>query len=341
MLHLDTIRYMGNKSKLLSYIIPAIQEVTPAGGTVCDLMTGSNTVSYALKEFFTVYTNDVQEYCRIISDAVITNQTEIISSHSVLEEIKPLFDQNHRKHEFDFFNQTYSGTYFSASQCRDIDSIRYAIESITNPHRKALYLFALMGAMCLVQSTPGHFAQYMPSTHKRIIPLQQMDLWEEFLKKCDLYSNIYFSSYENKSFCMDYKDLFRTGELDTVDTIYLDSPYSQEQYSRFYHILETVAKYDSPVVKHKAGYREDRFMSDFCYKSKVQNEFATIFSFCKSKGINLVISYSNKAVLPINDLEDLCKEYFCELTILEVAHKHSTQGKGSQKIAEIIITCHN
>lgn len=341
MLHLDTIRYMGNKSKLLDHIIPAIKEVTPAGGIVCDLMAGSNTVSYALKEYFTVYTNDVQEYCRVISDAVIVNQSETISAQSAALEIKPLFDQNHRKHTFDFFNETYSGTYFSQTQCRDIDSIRYAIEFVENPQKKALYLFALMGAMCLVQSTPGHFAQFMPSNHKRIIPLQQMDLWEEFLKKCDLYSNVHFTSNKNKSFCMDYKDLFQTGELDTVNTIYLDSPYSQEQYSRFYHILETVVRYDSPTVNYKAGYREDRFMSGFCYKKQVREEFATIFAFCKEKGISLVISYSNKAVLPIDELYTLCNEYFASVNLLEVAHQHSTQGKGAQKISEVIITCHN
>ena len=198
-----------------------------------------------------------------------------------------------------------------------------------------------MNAMCLVQSTPGHFAQFMPSQHNRIIPLQKMNLWQEFLKKCDKYSNIHHTTNENKAFCCDYKDLFKTDSLKNIDTIYLDSPYSQEQYSRFYHILETVVKYDNPVVNFKAKYRENRFLSGFCYKSKVEKEFVNIFDFCRTNNINLVISYSNKAVFPINKLENLCKQYFKCVNRQDINYNHSTQGKGNQKLSEVIITCSN
>ncbi len=341
MLQLDTIRYMGNKSKLLEFIIPEIKKVTPKNGIVCDLMAGSNVVSYALKEFFTVYTNDIQEYSYTISDAVIVNQTETINSKSAISDLQSDIIDNNKNKFFSFFEKTYAKTYFSLKQCCDIDSIRYAISKVDNQYRRSLYLLALMNAMCIVQSTPGHFAQFMPSEHKRIIPLQKMDLWQEFLKKCDKYSDIYLSHTQNKAFCKDYKELFKLEALKNVNTIYLDSPYSQEQYSRFYHILETVVKYDNPVVNYKAKYRENRFMSGFCYKSKVEKEFVNILDFCKSNNVNLVISYSNKAVLPINKLEDLCKQYFKCVNRQDIAYNHSTQGKGNQKLSEVIITCSN
>lgn len=341
MLQLDTIRYMGNKSKLLKYIIPEIEKITPQKGIVCDLMAGSNVVSYALKEFFTVYTNDIQEYSYTISKAVIENQTETISSTSAINELQKYIDDNNQNKFFSFFEKTYANTYFSLKQCCDIDSIRYAISKIENVYRQALYLLALMNAMCIVQSTPGHFAQFMPSEHKRIIPLQKMDLWQEFLKKCDKYIDIYASCSNNKAFCKDYKDLLNSGVLDNVDTIYLDSPYSQEQYSRFYHILETLVKYDNPTVNFKAKYRENRFMSGFCYKSKVEDEFTNIFSFCQLNNVNLVLSYSNKAVLPIDKLEALCKKYFRFVNRQNIEFKHSTQGKGSTKLSEILLTCTN
>ncbi|MBR5922428.1 MAG: DNA adenine methylase [Clostridia bacterium] len=339
MLQFDTIRYMGNKSRLLDYIIPAIKSVTPENGIVCDIMSGSNVVSYALKDTFTVYSNDIQEYSYVISKAVIVNQTETITAASAMKELKGNIEDNERKKHFAFFEKTYANTYFSLKQCCDIDSIRYAISKIQNTYRQSLYLLALMNAMCVVQSTPGHFAQFMPSKHKRIIPLQKMDLRKEFLKKCNLYSYIYFSSCDNKAFCMDYKKLLEDGFIDEVNTIYLDSPYSQEQYSRFYHILETLVKYDNPVVNYKAKYRDDRFMSGFCYKTKVAEEFRTIIEFCKNKSINLVISYSNHAVLPIEELKNLCKEYFRNVEFEKIKYEHSTQGKGNKQITEFIITC--
>ena len=341
MLQLDTIRYMGNKSKLLEFIVPEIQRITPKNGVVCDLMAGSNAVSYALKEFFTVYTNDVQEYSYTISEAVIVNQSETVSSKTATLDLQEHFAENNRKKIFSFFEKTYAKTYFSLKQCEDIDSIRYSISKVNNKNRQALYLFALMGAMCTAQSSPGHFAQFMPSGHKRIIPLQRMNLWEEFLKKCDKYSNIYFSRTKNKAFCKDYKELFKTDLLKNINTIYLDSPYSQEQYSRFYHILETVVKYDNPIVNYKAKYRENRFMSGFCYKGKVEGEFKNILNFCKINNIGLVISYSNKAVLPVSKLENMCKKYFRSVQRQDITYNHSTQGKGNKELSEVIITCFN
>ena len=337
----ETIRYMGIKNQLLDYIVPAIQSVTPPDGKVLDIMAGSNAVSYALKEYFTVYTNDVQYYSKVISDAIIVNQTETISEVSAHKDLDCSYFDNENNRYFDFFNNTYSGTYFSQKQCKDIDSLRYAIEKIENPYKKALYLFALMGAMCKVQSTPGHFAQYMPSDHSRIIPLQKMSLLDEFYNKCNNYQTLCFTDKKNKAFNADFHDLIADDSLASIDTIYLDSPYTQEQYSRFYHVLETVAKYDNPEVHFKAKYRNDRFQSAFCYRNKVEDEFRSIFSFCKNNSINLVVSYSFKGVMPVEDLEKVAREYFIKVKVETINYKHSTQGKGNNKIVEVLMICSN
>lgn len=336
---IETIRYMGVKTSLLDYIIPEIIKITPPNGTVLDIMAGSNAVSYALKEFFTVFTNDIQTYSYVISDALIVNQTENISSASAKEELFCHYEKNNEFKFYHYFEDTYSFTYFSDKQCRDIDSLRYAIEQIPDLHRKNLYLFALMGAMCKVQSTPGHFAQYMPSTHSRIIPLQNMNLLEVFYEKCDLYSDLYFSGAQNLAFNMDFHALLKDNICSQVDTIYLDSPYTQEQYSRFYHILETVVKYDCPEVNFKAKYRNDRFQSDFCYKGKVEAEFTYIFEYCQKNATNLLISYSNKGLVSVERLQELASLYFKDVKLQNIDYKHSTQGKGSNKLKEILLTC--
>ena len=335
---IPTIRYMGTKTKLLNYIIPCIDSVTPKNGTVCDIMAGSNAVSYALKRNYSVYTNDIQKYSEVISNALIINQDTVISSISAKEDLYDLYIFNLQEQEFDYFKKTYSGTYFSENQCCSIDSIRYSISKVQDKNKFNLYLLALMNTMCKVQSTPGHFAQFMPSTHKRIIPLQNMDVWDEFLKSCNYYSDFTFSNFNNHCFCGDYKKLLIDDSLKNVDTIYLDSPYSQEQYSRFYHILETIVKYDYPEVHFKAKYRDDRFMSDFCYKSKVLDEFKTILEYCNKTQKNLVISYSTNGVLPHKELFEVCKLFFKNCKLEEINYSHSTQGKGSNKIKEILIT---
>lgn len=335
---IHTIRYMGIKSKLLDRIIPAIKKVTPENGIVCDIMGGSNTVGYALKPYFKIITNDVQNYSYIISKAIIENQTTIISNKLALKDLYENFLKNEKQKSYSFFYDNYSDTYFSPEQCLEIDSIRYAIDQLNDDNKKNLYLSALMGAMCIAQSTPGHFAQFMPKDHKRIISLRKICVWQTFLKKCDDYSNIVFTKFENRAFCSDFNNLINQDLINYVDTIYLDSPYSGEQYSRFYHILETITRYDNPSLSFKAKYRDDRFMSKFCYKSKVATEFETIFKYCNKNKINIVISYSNKGVLPINNLIEIVKIYFKKVNVEEITYSHSTQGKGNKQLLEYIIT---
>ncbi|MBO4515946.1 DNA adenine methylase [bacterium] len=337
--NLETIRYMGIKTNLLENIIPEIQRITPKDGIVLDIMAGSNAVSYALKPYFTVYTNDVQEYSKVISDAVIVNQEENISNITAKNDLEKYLQDNDNNHYYNYFEKTYSGTYFSQKQCQEIDSIRYAISKQENKNKQNLYLFALMGAMCKVQSTPGHFAQYMPANHSRIIPLQKMDLLNEFYSKCNAYSNLYFSKKNNKAFSFDFHKLLKENICGKVDTIYLDSPYTQEQYSRFYHVLETVVKYDNPIVHFKAKYRENRFMSKFCYKGKVEEEFRSIFNYCNQTKTNLVVSYSNHGLITPEILKKVACEYFNDVELKTINYKHSTQGKGTKKIVEILLIC--
>lgn len=334
--NIQTIRYMGNKNKLLDFIIPEIEKITTPKSIVCDLMSGTNCIGYALKSRYTIYANDVQKYSECIAKALIENNLVTISKKSCKEDLEENYRKNLKEMEYNFFYKTYSDTYFSDLQCKDIDSIRFAIEQINDENKRDLYLTALMSVMCKVQSTTGHFAQYMPKYHKRIIPLRNMNVWNEFISKCDDFKQIINNKMNNKSFNLDYKKLIKLDEMKKVETFYLDSPYSGEQYSRFYHILETIVKYDNPEVSYKAKYRNDRFMSDFCYKSKASNEFENIIKYCKINNSNLVISYSNKGVISCEELEALCRKCYDDVEVKTYDYKHSTQGKGNNELLEYL-----
>lgn len=336
---IKTIRYMGSKSKLLEFIIPNILENTSSNDVVVDLMAGSYAISYALKPYRKLICNDVQKYSECIGKAIIENQNKVISSKLAFEDIYDDYILNKNFLVKDYFTRIYSNTYFSEEQCSDIDSIMFAISNKTNVYLKSLYTLALMNAMCKVQSTPGHFAQYMPSTNIRIKKLQEMSLYNEFINACEYYSDLYFNDNNNIILCADYRYILENNLLSDAKLIYLDSPYTQEQYSRFYHLLETVVRDDEPELKFKAKYRNDRFKSGFCYKNKVAREFEFIFLYCKIHKKRLVISYSNKGVLGIADMESLAKKYFKNVEIITQEFMHSTQGKGKLPVNEILMIC--
>ncbi len=65
------IHYLGSKLRVLSDIEQAIDRVDPSGGPVCDLFSGSATVSRYLSRRRRVMAVDVQEYARVLADAVL------------------------------------------------------------------------------------------------------------------------------------------------------------------------------------------------------------------------------------------------------------------------------
>lgn len=327
---------MGNKNKLLDFIVPEILSLSSKGEVVCELMCGTCCIGYAIKNERTVYENDIQFYSYAIAKGLIENNKEVINSKSAQKDLAEAFETNNKEKSFRFFYDNYSDTYFSKKQCEEIDSIRFAIEQVKLAEKRWLYLIALMNAMCVCQSTSGHFAQYLPADHPRLIKIRSKSIWEEFIKKCDDFNNLIFSKYENKSFNMDYKDLIESSEFRDVKVVYVDPPYTGEQYSRFYHVLETVCRYDSPQLEFKGLYRKDRYMSNLSMRKKAFDEFDSLLKALSEKGKKVVLSYSTKGLLKEYEMEFLFKKYFSNYRVKKTQYNHSTQGKGNVELEELL-----
>ena len=69
------------------------------------------------------------------------------------------------------------------------------------------------------------------------------------------------------------------------------------------------------------------------------NALSFIIKYAALNKINLVISYSNKGVISIEKLLDICNIYFKNVSIKYIEYKHSTQGKGNTSLSEVLITC--
>lgn len=67
-----TLNYLGSKLRLLDFIEGKIEEVTPLDGGVCDLFAGSGCVSRKLSRIFPVVACDIQEYSKVIGNALLT-----------------------------------------------------------------------------------------------------------------------------------------------------------------------------------------------------------------------------------------------------------------------------
>ena len=86
------------------------------------------------------------------------------------------------------------------------------------------------------------------------------------------------------------------------DLVYLDPPYTKRQYASYYHILETVALHDEPVVEGVAGLRpwKDR-ASDFCYKTRALNTLSRLVRSLSAQKI--LLSYSSEGHISMQDMK--------------------------------------
>lgn len=86
------------------------------------------------------------------------------------------------------------------------------------------------------------------------------------------------------------------------DVVYLDPPYTKRQYASYYHILETVALNDEPVVEGVSGLRPWKSKaSDFCYKVRA---LPTLARLIRSLGATRVyLSYSSEGHIPMEAME--------------------------------------
>src|SRR5207253_2965645 len=59
--------------------------------------------------------------------------------------------------------------------------------------------------------------------------------------------------------------------------IYADPPYSKDHYSRYYHVLETLVRYDYPSAAGAGRYRPDRYSTPFSLRRQAPAAFNALF----------------------------------------------------------------
>ncbi|MCK4913438.1 MAG: DNA adenine methylase [Planctomycetes bacterium] len=88
------------------------------------------------------------------------------------------------------------------------------------------------------------------------------------------------------------------------DILYLDPPYNHRQYATNYHLLETIAKYDNPIIHGKTGLREYQNQKSFyCSKTQVKKTFRDLI--LKAKVKYIFLSYNNEGLMTLDDIKEI------------------------------------
>lgn len=264
---------------------------------------------------------------------------------------------------YNLFSLVYGVPYFSLNQAVFIDSFRYAIDKMLeageiNKTEFNCYLSMLVYVLeNTVTSVGDHFAQPQQFkisnearlqrevkkilSKKTISVFKIMDEMQEQLRmlKPTKYSN------SNKVFCCDYRELFddQAKALKCIETIYIDPPYTNAHYSRFYHILETLVLYDYPGIEFFGRYRSDRYQSPFCIRSEALDEFSKMINLCADNKKKLVISYSDtsQCILKKEEIITIVNNYYGNVQVKEIDYLYRNFGQRPNKVKgnELLIIC--
>ena len=266
---------------------------------------------------------------------------------------------------YELFTTYFSNSYFGLKQSMDIDSIRYAIDKFKLSHLFYPLLTALFFAMkeC-VFSKDGHMAQPLNllENKNKLFLVRNKSVFDIFKQKfLNFFCSTSFVNCDkgNKTYNLNFEELITKKEIiDNVGFIYADPPYTDMQYSRYYHLLNIVARYDYPSPTQNSGkytkglYTSNRYQSKLSAKSTCLNTFKNLISFSSTYHKNLAISFAYPAdvtnqktdryVMSIDDIKSECLKEFgaTNVDIATLDYLHSNNRNSAQKkVIEYLILC--
>lgn len=259
------------------------------------------------------------------------------------------------------FSTYFTNTFFGLRQALEIDSLRYAIDQLTNETYRNWAMGALISTIsALSTSYGGHFAQPKYSDPDLITLKNIYSLLEKRSQSIMHEFTVRFSMLLSEGLKSKFKvnildgpwekalDELKFIEKDKDILIYLDAPYTRDEYSRYYHVLETLVKYNYPSAAGKGKTPnkkiEERFRSEFHNRNKinVSNLFIKIISTIIKNGWKCAWSYSNNGLANIYEvIEEVSKECNCNVSSFCTPYDHHSHGgKKPKHVYEYVIVFH-
>lgn len=311
------MRYIGNKTQLLDEIKGVIDKNCRDSKSLCDIFSGTGIVAKYFKPFFEISSNDFLYFSYCLQRANV--QTDSVPSFETINSFlkmnvidylnnvdkyvtikypeSSLFIKNN-------YSECGSRNYLSTQNALIIDLMRLELEDWKK--KKLLSddeYFYLLGAV--IETTPyfsnisGTYGAFLKTWDPRALKRFKLVLPE-----------IVHNGKENICFNEDFSSLLAHV---SGDILYVDPPYNERQYLPNYHLLETIAKYDYPLIKGVTGIREYREQkSDFCKKSKAIIALEKLV--CSARFKYIVFSYNTDGIMDVNEIGKIFQKYAKEGT---------------------------
>lgn len=306
------MNYIGSKLSLLPFLEQVFREISDGTEqTVCDMFAGTGAVGRHFKKLgLKIIANDLQYYAYVLNKAYLeinhppafTQLQHQIGTH--IETAKQP-DENCLLALFEWINALpenagfitlhYSPEgnrmYYTRENAAKTDAIRQTIEQwrqagLLSEHEYYYLLCALLEAIDRVANTACVYEAFLKKFKKTALkPVT--------LKPLELVNHVSGCEVHNR----DANELIEEVEC---DILYLDPPYNERQYSSNYHILETIARYDEPLIAGVTGIRKGYARSSYCRKREVLQAFEHLVRQAKTR--HILLSYNDEGLMTFDEI---------------------------------------
>jgi adenine-specific DNA methylase len=268
----------------------------------------------------------------------------------------------------------FAGTYLGIRQAVALDVRRCAVAELSrsraiDPWQEAVLVTALLAAASAAAFSPGkHFAQPhkidptkdLTFHHQRILADRSVDVVSvanAWIGQIATYGRVGTEGHvviQRPVEALTSADLIRHG----VRVVYADPPYTAQQYSRFYHALDTLAVGRLRPLQQTRDqvtgglYPVGRYLSPYSSKRQARHAFAQLASLCHGATSTLLLSYSssakasngNERMITLTALRDILGEAYgrSAVEVLELDHRyrqfnHRSVARAARADPEILV----
>lgn len=274
---LSNRRYLGSKTKLISFIHEVVNDNCSNINSVLDLFGGTGIVGYSFNDECSVLINDILKTNIVAYDTFFSNET--IDKNKIEGRLEEYNNVNVTKDNY--YSNNFADTYLSKNNMRKVGFIRDDIDKQyknkkINERERSILICSLIYGIDKIANTVGHYDAYRKNGNldQKLIMLMP-----------NINDN---NNNNNRIYCENSNQLVKNI---SADLVYIDPPYNSRQYCDAYHFLENVALNKKPEVFGTAR-KMDRsnLKSKYC-TAKAATEFADLIENIKAKYI--LVSYNN------------------------------------------------
>lgn len=330
------IAYIGNKRRLMPFISEQIAGIieNDSGSitSALDLFAGSGSISRLLRTFnLKVHSNDIEYYSYILNYAhnailprdeknMFANFGGLEATLDMLNNMPTISESKRYISEYyapkDDLNPdiTHERMFYTQENARIIDTVRHTIEDMyindaINTNEYYYLLARLIYEAATHSNTSGVFKAFHcgfggrgADALNRIMKPISMNALPLYGETRGTASNMEAGQFINKT-------------KKSFDIVYIDPPYNQHQYGSNYHLLNTIALWDKPIVNkdiivagkktNKSAIRRDwtNTRSEYCYKDRAETAFRDMISAIDAK--HIMVSYSTDGIINYDNFIDI------------------------------------